>query len=109
MHHPKTQASDFAVYLDDDALVPPAAFDLVLDNPSCTYTLPGPPNLAVSTVDHALGLLASTLIRDGGTLQIGTVGSGLFATTADDCNHDRKDNYMAPIDFSSIVICKSHA
>ncbi len=61
-------------FMVNDALLAPADLDLVLDHPSCTYTLPGPPNLAVERADHVIGLLASTLIRDGGTLQIG-IGS----------------------------------
>jgi acyl-CoA hydrolase len=80
-------------FMVNDALVPPAAFDLVLDNPSCTYTLPGPPNLAVSTVDHALGLLASTLIRDGGTLQIGIGSLGDAIACATRLRHEDNTAY----------------
>ncbi len=61
-------------FMVNDAMIDPAVFDMVLDSPTCTYTLPGPPNMAVGQVDHMIGLLASTLTRDGGTLQIG-IGS----------------------------------
>jgi acyl-CoA hydrolase len=46
-------------------------FDLLLDHPRYDYDLFAPPNPALSTVDHAIGLHASALVRDAGTLQIG--------------------------------------
>ena len=61
-------------FMVNDAMMDPAVFDMVVDSPACTYTLPAPPNLAVGQADHMIGLLASTLTRDGGTLQIG-IGS----------------------------------
>jgi acyl-CoA hydrolase len=47
------------------------AFDLLLDHSRFDYDLFAPPNPALSTVDHAIGLHASALVRDAGTLQIG--------------------------------------
>ena len=47
------------------------AFDLLLDHSRYDYDLYAPPNPALATVDHAIGLHASSLVRDGGTLQIG--------------------------------------
>jgi acyl-CoA hydrolase len=47
------------------------AFDLLLDHSRYDYDLYAPPNPALGTVDHAIGLHASSLVRDGGTLQIG--------------------------------------
>ena len=47
------------------------AFDLLLDHSRYDYDLFAPPNPSLSTVDHAIGLHASSLVHDGGTLQIG--------------------------------------
>jgi acyl-CoA hydrolase len=47
------------------------AFDLLLDHSRYDYDLFAPPNPSLSIVDHAIGLHASALVRDGGTLQIG--------------------------------------
>lgn len=47
------------------------AFDLLLDHSRYDYDLFAPPNPAISTIDHAIGLHASALVRDAGTLQIG--------------------------------------
>ncbi|WP_374437621.1 acetyl-CoA hydrolase/transferase C-terminal domain-containing protein [Inhella sp.] len=49
-------------------------FDAVVDCPEGTHTLFGPPNGKISTTDYAIGLHASSLVQDGGTLQIG-IGS----------------------------------
>ena len=46
-------------------------FDLLLDQPRYDHELFAPPNPALATVDHAIGLHASALVRDAGTLQIG--------------------------------------
>jgi acyl-CoA hydrolase len=53
------------------ANVGPDAFDLLLDHSRYDYDLFAPPNPSLSVVDHAIGLHASSLVRDGGTLQIG--------------------------------------
>jgi acyl-CoA hydrolase len=46
-------------------------FDLLLDHSRYDFHLYAPPNPSLATVDHAIGLHASSLVRDAGTLQIG--------------------------------------
>ncbi|HKZ74263.1 MAG TPA: acetyl-CoA hydrolase/transferase C-terminal domain-containing protein, partial [Steroidobacteraceae bacterium] len=58
-------------FMLDQALVAPDRFDYLIDDPRATYDLYCPPNLPIGTVDHAIALHASALVRDGGTLQIG--------------------------------------
>ncbi|MFZ1991356.1 MAG: acetyl-CoA hydrolase/transferase C-terminal domain-containing protein [Alphaproteobacteria bacterium] len=59
-------------FMMGDAEAEPRWFDAVLDGPQTSlYGLPTSP---VTLQDHAIGLHASTLIKDGGTLQIG-IGS----------------------------------
>lgn len=55
-------------------------FDLLVEagEPSTLFSTP---NMPVGVADHAIGLYASTLVRDGGTLQIG-IGSMGDAVTA---------------------------
>lgn len=53
------------------ACVKAEAFDLLLDHTRYDHCLFAPPNPALGLVDHAIGLHASSLVRDGGTLQIG--------------------------------------
>ncbi|HSC76056.1 MAG TPA: acetyl-CoA hydrolase/transferase C-terminal domain-containing protein, partial [Pseudomonadales bacterium] len=49
-------------------------FDWIIADPAGTHTLFCTPNMKVSMADYAIGLHASSLVRDGGTLQIG-IGS----------------------------------
>ncbi|MEZ5462301.1 acetyl-CoA hydrolase/transferase C-terminal domain-containing protein [Dokdonella sp.] len=46
-------------------------FDIVLDAPDPPQTLFALPRKEIDDVEYAIGLHASTLVRDGGTLQIG--------------------------------------
>jgi acyl-CoA hydrolase len=61
-------------FMPNHAEVGPDFFDIVVTDPAGTHTLFGPPNGKVSTADYAIGLHASSLVADGGTLQIG-IGS----------------------------------
>lgn len=61
-------------FMPNGAEVKPAFFDVVVTDPAATHTLFCPPNNKVSTADYAIGLHASSLVVDGGTLQIG-IGS----------------------------------
>lgn len=61
-------------FMPNGAVVDPALFDLVVTDPAATHTLFGPPNSRVGNADYAIGLHASSLVADGGTLQIG-IGS----------------------------------
>ena len=61
-------------FMRGDVEVPSDWFDAVLQHESLDHTLFGPPKTAVSAIDHAIGLQASALVRDGGDLQIG-IGS----------------------------------
>ena len=58
-------------YMAHDAEVGPGLFDIVVEHPRYNTQLFGTPKLAVETSDYLIGLQASALIRDGGTLQIG--------------------------------------
>jgi acyl-CoA hydrolase len=49
-------------------------FDIVLDNEELYFQPFATPRATVNLIDYNIGLLASTLIKDGGTLQVG-IGS----------------------------------
>lgn len=61
-------------YMPGPAELRPDAFDLILDAPDGGFAPFGAPKQPVSAADHAAGLHAASLVRDGGTLQIG-IGS----------------------------------
>jgi acyl-CoA hydrolase len=58
-------------FMTGHARVDPRHFDFLVDDPRYDYDLFCPPNPPLATVDHAIGLYVSGLVRDGGTLQIG--------------------------------------
>ncbi|MDP4548411.1 acetyl-CoA hydrolase/transferase C-terminal domain-containing protein [Marinobacter sp. MDS2] len=49
-------------------------FDVILSAPATDYPLFSAPQMAVSPADHMIGFYASSLLKDGGTLQVG-IGS----------------------------------
>ena len=61
-------------FIGGTAVAPEGYFDLVLDLPGPAPPLFALPRHPVSDAEYAIGLRASTLVRDGGTLQIG-IGS----------------------------------
>jgi acyl-CoA hydrolase len=58
-------------FMYGDALVPDSAFDFLVDDPAGRFPLFAPPDLPIALTEHAIALNASTLLRDGGTLQLG--------------------------------------
>lgn len=67
-------------YMAGDAQVPRDTFDIHIVEDERT-TLFSTPNMPVTLQDHCIGLFASALVRDGGTLQIGigSMGDALAA------------------------------
>lgn len=61
-------------FMYGDAIVEPSDFDAILECPESNYTLFGAPKEAVNTTDYMIGVHASSIIPDDGTLQIG-IGS----------------------------------
>jgi acyl-CoA hydrolase len=64
-------------FMYGDALVAADAFDFLVQDPGTP--LFSPPNLPIPATEHAIALNVSTLVRDGGTLQlgIGELGDGI--------------------------------
>ena len=58
-------------FMTGQAQVDPAQFDFLVDDPRYDYDLFAAPHAAIGTVEHAIGLQVSSLLRDGGTLQVG--------------------------------------
>ena len=63
-------------FMENDAVAAAVDFDLILRDPACTHQPFASPNLPVSLQDTAIGLYASTFVKDGGTLQIGIGAHG---------------------------------
>jgi len=65
------------------AAVAEGEFDVILSDPHNDYPLFPAPQMAIQPEDHLIGFYASTLLKDGGTLQvgIGSLGAALVYNT----------------------------
>ena len=82
-------------FMFGDALVNRNTFDFVLVNTELEYKIFGPPKMAVTDRDFLIGLYISTLIRDGGELQVGIGAIGDALVYALLLRHQRNDDYLA--------------
>ena len=66
-------------FMGHHAAIAEDSFDVILDQPATDYPLFPAPQMAIGAADHMIGFYASTLLRDGGTLQlgIGSLGAAL--------------------------------
>lgn len=81
-------------YMPGDSEVLREDFDLLIDEEE-GRTLFSTPNMPVGFQDHFIGLHASTLVRDGGTLQIGIGSMGDALTAALLARQADNDAYRA--------------
>ena len=84
-------------YMPGDSELDIDDFDLLIDEDERT-TLFSTPNMPVNLQDHMIGLHASTLIRDGGTLQIGIGSMGDALSAALLARQGDNDGYRALLD-----------
>ncbi len=85
-------------FMENDALIAAENFTHVIDHPRYTKRLFSTPKLAVTTPDYAIGLYASALIKDGGTLQIGIGALGDAIVYAAQQRHTRNADYLQALD-----------
>ncbi|MEW6688672.1 MAG: acetyl-CoA hydrolase/transferase C-terminal domain-containing protein, partial [Pseudomonadota bacterium] len=88
-------------FLGNDAEVPAEFFDLLLEAPGTRHELFAVPREPVSVAEFALGLHASTLVRDGGTLQIGIGALSDALVYATILRHRRNAEYCSVLDVLS--------
>ncbi|MEP4147937.1 MAG: acetyl-CoA hydrolase/transferase C-terminal domain-containing protein [Halioglobus sp.] len=87
------QIHDDLPFMEHDAEADPGSFDWIVRNPDYSKTLFAVPNAAVPLRDYATALHASTLIEDGGTLQIGIGSLGDAVAQACIVRHRDNDTY----------------
>lgn len=75
------EANQKLPFMYGDAVVAPESYDMILQGPDVNYELFAPPKDAVAIPDHMIGINVSTLIPDGGTIQvgIGALGDAIVA------------------------------
>jgi acyl-CoA hydrolase len=92
------QAHPDLPFMDHDAVLDPAEVDLLLVNPAYDKTLFAVPNAAIPLRDYATALHVSSLIRDGGTLQIGIGSLGDAIAHACILRHEHNDEFRRMLD-----------
>jgi len=80
-------------YLYHKAIMPESEFDFVLESPETGYPLFSAPNMSIAPADHMIGLYASSLIRDGGTLQVGIGSLGSSVVYSAILRHTENERY----------------
>ena len=93
-------------YMPGSAEVSRTRFDLLIDEPETTRLF-STPNLPVGYQDHFIGLHASTLVRDGGTLQIGIGSMGDALSAALMARQADNSGYRAVIE--ALDLADTHA
>jgi hypothetical protein len=75
------EANEKMPFMYGDAVVDAGFYDIILQGEEFNYTLFGAPKDAVALPDHMIGINVSTLIKDGGTIQvgIGALGDAIVA------------------------------
>ncbi|HEY4367887.1 MAG TPA: acetyl-CoA hydrolase/transferase C-terminal domain-containing protein [Steroidobacteraceae bacterium] len=86
-----------------DALVASDTFDFLVDDPAHHFPLFAPPNLPLSLVDHSIALHVSTLLRDGGTLQLGIGELGDAIVYAAQLRHQQPAIYREVLESTGIL------
>ncbi|MEE4377993.1 MAG: acetyl-CoA hydrolase/transferase C-terminal domain-containing protein [Candidatus Competibacteraceae bacterium] len=80
-------------FMYHDAMLEADVFNAIVENSEYDFKLFGPPNMPVDTADYLLGIYASTLIKDGGTIQIGIGSLGDAITYACKIRHENNQLY----------------
>ena len=87
------QAHSDMPYMENDAEIDDDFFDVLVRNPEYDKTLFAVPNAAVPLADYATAMHASSLIVDGGTLQIGIGSLGDAVAHACIVRHEHSEQY----------------
>ena len=82
-------------YMPGDAAIAGTEPDLLLDSPATDFSLFAPPREPVALGDYAAGLHAASLVRDGGTLQIGIGSLGEAVAQALILRHNSNSEFRA--------------
>jgi acyl-CoA hydrolase len=85
-------------FMYGDALLAPDQIDFVVDDPAQYCRLFATPKTAVNDADYMIGLYASTLIKDGGELQIGIGSLGDALVYALKLRHEHNALYLRVLD-----------
>lgn len=90
-------------FMYGDALVASDTFDFLVEEAAAAFPLFCPPNLPIPLVEHAIALNVSTLLRDGGTLQLGIGELGDAIVYATQLRHQQPAIYREVLETTGIL------
>ncbi|GGY69067.1 acetyl-CoA hydrolase/transferase C-terminal domain-containing protein [Marinobacter zhanjiangensis] len=89
------ELNHYLPWLGHQAAVPASDFDLLLEHPDTDYPLFPVPQGSISPADHLIGFYASTLLKDGGTLQVGIGSLGAAVVHSTILRHRHNEQWNA--------------
>jgi acyl-CoA hydrolase len=96
------ELNSYLPFLGNHAAISASQFDILLEHPCSDYPLFSAPQMAISPEDHLIGFYASTLLKDGGTLQVGIGSLGAALIHSAIMRHRRNDHWQSVYDYLSI-------
>jgi acyl-CoA hydrolase len=90
-------------FMYGDALVTADTFDFLLDDTVLDFPLFCPPNMPIPPTEHAIALNVSTLLRDGGTLQLGIGELGDAIVYATQLRHEQPAVYREVLEQTGVL------
>ncbi len=90
-------------FMYGDAIYEADKFDVFLKGPQYNYRLFGAPKDPVTIKDYMIGLNISTLVRDGGTLQVGIGALGDAIVAGLEMRHSHNDLYKNIIEKAGLT------
>ncbi|WP_417547035.1 acetyl-CoA hydrolase/transferase C-terminal domain-containing protein [Marinobacter segnicrescens] len=90
-------------WLGHHAAIPCSDFDVLLKQPESDYDLFPVPQQSISPPDHLIGFYASTLLRDGGTLQVGIGSLGAAVVHSAILRHRHNEQWQALYDHLKVA------
>jgi len=97
------EVNDNMPFMYGDAVVEGKEFDILLKGPEYNYQLFGPPKDAVALKDHMIGLHVSSLIKDGGTIQVGIGSLGDAIVAGLSMRNDHHDTYIEVLEKAGVL------
>ncbi len=90
-------------FMYGDAIVDKSEFDFVLEGDQYNLPLFGAPKDAITLSDHMIGINVSTLVKDGGTIQVGIGALGDAIVAGLIMKNDHNDVYREVVEKAGLV------
>lgn len=97
------ELNEYLPFMGQHAAIEEADFDVLLEHQASDYPLFSAPQMAIGPEDHLIGFYASTLLRDGGTLQVGIGSLGAALVNSTILRHKQNGDWKAVFDHLKVA------